>query len=160
METEQLLHDKTITSRKVFEEARPLRELCSSLASSLIEGVVEENVFFTSRKHPGCIIRMVKMNVADDANFILNLQKQTGIVPLLEQQKINEHLVLETEVYDFVVYRAGELPGGETYIQSITLQELMLAANEILTDENGVESLDEDSGWSMDDLWECWEVAM
>ena len=145
METEQLLHDKTITSRKVFEEARPLRELCSSLASSLIEGVVEENV---------------KMNVADDANFILNLQKQTGIVPLLEQQKINEHLVLETEVYDFVVYRAGELPGGETYIQSITLQELMLAANEILTDENGVESLDEDSGWSMDDLWECWEVAM
>lgn len=160
MEAEQLLHDKKITSRKVYDEPRPLRELCSSLASSLIEGVVEENVFFISSKHPGCVIRMVKMNVADDANFILNLQRETGLVPLLEREKINERLTLETEVYDFVVYRAGEMPGGETYIQTITLQELLLAANEILTDENGIESLDEESGWSMDDLWECWEVVM
>lgn len=149
-------------TRKTIAENQSLSVLLSTLLSEIYEGVVPTNCILTSAAYPDCLITIVETDTTHQIRVLNTIRENMGnVIPIDFCKDENEQITAQPYVYVPVVLKTNfDEVTGEKYVESMSLTELQLAIEKLLTDETGENSV-ENAGWSMDEkVWNLYEFVV
>ena len=149
-------------TRKTIAENQSLSVLLSTLLSEIYEGVVPTNCILTSAAYPDCLITIIEADTTQHIRILNTIREIMGdAIPIDFCKDENEQITAQPYVYVPVVMKTNiDEATGERYTESMSLTELQLAIEKLLTDETGENSV-ENAGWSMDEkVWNLYEFVV
>lgn len=150
-----------LVKRKVIEN-QSLDFILSQLMAGIIEGVSPLNCIITSELHKDCFIKIVESNLEQEIMkfVVLNTEFNNELNIDFPVNNENEDISGCVEIYTPVIFKTYIDDSGKKGVYVLSLEELQLEIKNLLTDESGVNNLNQEN-WEMDKkIWNVYELSL